>query len=137
MPAIRGTDSKKKTRRMTRGIDQIATDLTNPTHLAAYKSYKGDASDLPGGGLHYCLECAKWFDTDANLVAHGKGKVHKRRVKELREQVEGRGVPSQKEVESAAGLGVDNGVVSRREKERMNVDGGVATNTTATATATG
>lgn len=109
---------------MTRGIDQIATDLTNPTHLAAYKSYKGDASDLPGGGLHYCIECAKWFDTDDNLNKHAKGKVHKRRVKELRDQVEGRGVPSQREVEEATGLGVDNGIVTRREKEGMDVDAG-------------
>jgi bud site selection protein 20 len=117
MPAIRGADSKKKTRRMTRGIDQIALDITNPTHLAAYKSYKGDVSDLPGGGLHYCVECAKWFDSAENLGAHGKGKVHKRRVKELREQVEGAGWPSQREAEEATGLGRDDGVVTRREKE--------------------
>lgn len=128
MPAIRGTHSKRKTRRMTRGVDQIATDLENPTHLAAYKSYKGDASDLPGGGQHYCTECAKWFDTDANLRAHARGKVHKRRLRELRDQVEGKGVPSQREVEEATGRGVDNGVVSAREKESveaaMDVDGG-------------
>jgi bud site selection protein 20 len=124
MPAIRGANSKKKTRRMTRGLDEISADLHDPKHLAAYKTYKGDSSDLPGGGLHYCIECAKWFDTDHNLAAHTKGKVHKRRVKELKEMGEGIGPPSQREVEEAAGLRTDNGVVSRRQEESMEVDEG-------------
>jgi bud site selection protein 20 len=110
---------------MTRGVDQIALDLTSPSHLSAYKASKGDASDLPAGGAHYCIECAKWFDNADNLSKHGKGKVHKRRVKECREQAEGRGVPSQREVEEAVGLGRDDGVVSRMKneaKEGMEVD---------------
>jgi bud site selection protein 20 len=121
MPAIRGANSKRKCRRhaQIRGLDAIATDLTNPHHLSQYKSYKGDASDLPAGGLHYCIECAKWFDSDANLVAHAKGKVHKRRVKDLKELP-----PSQREVEEAVGLGVDDGIVTRR-RERENMEGGM------------
>ncbi|KIW00838.1 uncharacterized protein PV09_07598 [Verruconis gallopava] len=124
MPAIRGSDSKKKTRRMTRGLDEIVADLADPAHLARYQQYKGDASDLPGGGLHYCVECAKWFDTASNLAAHGKGKVHKRRLKELKEMAEGRGPPSQREAEEAAGLGVDNGVMTRKQRDGMDVDDG-------------
>lgn len=34
----------------------------------------------------------------------------------MKEQVDGKGVPSQREIEQATGLGVDNGVVTAREK---------------------
>lgn len=30
-------------------------------------------------GLHYCVECAKWFETETSLVGHRRGKPHKRR----------------------------------------------------------
>lgn len=121
MPAIRGANSKKKCRRMTRGLDQVAGDLENPAQLEKYQKYKGDASDLPAGGLHYCIECAKWFDSDDNLVSHQKGKVHKRKLKMLKE-----GAHSQQEAEEATGLTRDNGIVTRRLKEEkeaaMDVD---------------
>jgi hypothetical protein len=42
--------------------------------------------------------------------------VHKRRAKELKEQIDGKGVPTQREIEQATGLGVDNGVVTTREQ---------------------
>jgi bud site selection protein 20 len=38
-----------------------------------------DAEDLPGLGRHYCVECAKWFESEYNMKAHTKGKNHKRR----------------------------------------------------------
>ena len=78
MPAIRGQDSKKKTRRHTRDLDQIHADLRDDKHLAAFKDAT-PAEDLPGLGQHYCKECAKFFESEANRVAHTKGKVHKRR----------------------------------------------------------
>jgi hypothetical protein len=78
MPAIRGQDSKKKTRRHTRDLDQIHDDMHKKDHLEKYKSTK-NTEDLPGLGQYYCVECAKWFESDANLTAHSKGKVHKRR----------------------------------------------------------
>ena len=37
------------------------------------------AEDLPGLGRFYCIECAKWFESENNLVHHKRGKVHKRR----------------------------------------------------------
>lgn len=49
------------------------------------------------------------------MEAHQKGKVHKRRVKQLKE-----GAHTQEEAERAAGFGrVDNG---QREVEAMEVD---------------
>lgn len=78
MPAIRGGDSKKKTRRHTRDLDQIHADLHKEKHLAQYKDTK-NAEDLPGLGQFYCIECAKWFESEFNLTAHTKGKPHRRR----------------------------------------------------------
>jgi bud site selection protein 20 len=78
MPAIRGEKSKKKTRRHTRDLDQVHADLHSERHLALFKDTKL-SEDLPGLGQFYCKECAKWFESETNMVAHQKGKVHKRR----------------------------------------------------------
>lgn len=61
-----------------RGFDQIRSDLESPRHLEQYKETK-DAEDLPGLGRHYCVSCAKWFESEYNMKAHTKGKNHKRR----------------------------------------------------------
>lgn len=61
-----------------RDIDQVKSDLLSPKHLKQYKDTKAP-EDLPGLGKHYCTECAKWYDTEATLVAHRRGKPHKRR----------------------------------------------------------
>ncbi|XHG01593.1 hypothetical protein AWENTII_004965 [Aspergillus wentii] len=73
-----GALRRVKTKRMTRGYDQVREDIDSPKHLAQYKATK-DAEDLPGLGKHYCVECSKWFESEYNLVAHTKGKNHKRR----------------------------------------------------------
>jgi bud site selection protein 20 len=78
MPAIRGQDSKKKTRRHTRDLDQVHADLHDEKHLAEFKDAK-PIEDLPGLGQFYCKECARFFESDDNFKAHQKGKVHKRR----------------------------------------------------------
>jgi bud site selection protein 20 len=67
-----------KTRRKIRDVDQIQNDLASKKHLGDFQNTKAP-EDLPGLGRHYCVECAKWFDTDATLVAHRRGKPHKRR----------------------------------------------------------
>jgi bud site selection protein 20 len=87
----------------SRGYDQVHADLASPQHLAKYKATK-DPEDLPAMGQHYCVECAKWFETEHNLVAHRKGKNHKRRLRLLREDPH-----TQRTAETAVGLGVDNG----------------------------
>ncbi|KAL4798571.1 putative C2H2 finger domain protein [Aspergillus venezuelensis] len=111
MGAVRRT----KTKRRTRDYDQVRADVQSSKHLEQYKATK-DAEDLPGLGKHYCVECAKWFESDYNLVAHRKGKNHKRRVRLLREEPH-----SQKIAEAAVGLTTDNGVRSH-EANSMAID---------------
>ncbi|KAH8903907.1 hypothetical protein BR93DRAFT_184405 [Coniochaeta sp. PMI_546] len=96
---IRNKKTLTKTRRHTRDIDQIKADLLSPKHLAQHKDSHA-AEDLPGLGKHYCVECAKWFDAEVNLIGHRKGKPHRRRVKALSVEAY-----SQKEAEAARGIG--------------------------------
>ncbi|KAI6082778.1 hypothetical protein F4821DRAFT_204989 [Hypoxylon rubiginosum] len=91
-----------KTRRKIRDIDQIKADLLSPKHLAQYKESFAP-EDLPDLGKWYCTECAKWFESEVNLVVHRKGKPHRRRVKQLQEEPY-----TQKEAEAAIGLRTDN-----------------------------
>ncbi|PWY88415.1 hypothetical protein BO70DRAFT_359852 [Aspergillus heteromorphus CBS 117.55] len=108
-----GAVRKIKTKRMTRGYDQVREDIASSKHLAQYKATK-DAEDLPGLGRHYCVECSKWFESEFNLVAHRKGKNHKKRVRILREEAH-----SQKAAEAVIGLGTDNGVRSKDAEVEM------------------
>ncbi|KAK4124162.1 hypothetical protein N657DRAFT_680195 [Parathielavia appendiculata] len=103
--------TKTKTRRRTRDIDQIKADLTSPRHLQQYKETKA-AEDLPGLGRHYCVECAKWFETETSLVVHRKGKPHKRRLKQLRE-----GPYTHEEANAAIGYRIDNGPEKTKSQE--------------------
>ncbi|KAL7929387.1 hypothetical protein V8C35DRAFT_284352 [Trichoderma chlorosporum] len=74
-----------KTRRKTRDVDQIISDLRSQKHLAQYKDTKL-TQDLPGLGKNYCVACSRWFDTSVTLATHERGKPHKRRLKQLREE---------------------------------------------------
>ncbi|KAL1844094.1 hypothetical protein VTJ49DRAFT_4946 [Mycothermus thermophilus] len=95
--------TKTKTRRRVRDLDQIQADLRSPRHLQQFKETKA-TEDLPGLGRHYCIECAKWFETDSSLILHRKGKPHKRRLKQLKE-----GAYTHEEAMAAAGYRIDNG----------------------------
>lgn len=120
MPAIRGANSKKKTRRYTRDLDQVHADLASKRHLEQYHETKAP-EDLPALGDYYCVECAKWFESDVNFQGHKKGKPHKRRVRLLREEPY-----TQKEAEAAVGLTTDNGRKPKgvvEEEEEMEVEG--------------
>ncbi|KLJ12522.1 hypothetical protein EMPG_12438 [Blastomyces silverae] len=107
-----GATKRIKTKRRTRDYDQVCADISSSKHLSQYKKTKA-AEDLPGLGRHYCVECAKWFESDYNLVAHRRGKNHKRRVRILKEEPH-----SQKLAEAAIGLGTDNGT---RDVQAMDV----------------
>ncbi|RMZ88295.1 hypothetical protein DV736_g4469, partial [Chaetothyriales sp. CBS 134916] len=113
-----GSIRRSKTKRRTRDLDQVKADLQNPRHLALHKETKA-AEDLPGLGLFYCIECAKYFGDSHALNEHRRGKNHKRRVRLLKEEAH-----SQKMAEAAIGLGTDN--VPKRQKqagpERMALD---------------
>jgi bud site selection protein 20 len=118
MPAIRGSKSKKKTRRYAqiRDVDAITADLESSRHLSLYQSTKSP-EDLPALGAFYCIECAKYFESETNMVGHLRGSNHKRRVKQIKE-----GAHTQREAEEAVGLGVDNGGARAKDGGEMVVD---------------
>ncbi|KAF7874465.1 uncharacterized protein EAF02_008442 [Botrytis sinoallii] len=98
--------TKTKTRRRLRDLDQISADIRSPKHLAQHKGSKA-AEDLPGLGKWYCIECAKWYESENSMLSHLKGKPHKRRVKS---QALKEGPYTQRDAEAAIGQGpADNG----------------------------
>lgn len=99
-----------------RDLDQIKDDLLSPRHLAIYKETKA-AEDLPGLGRNYCVQCAKWFDTEQALGTHNRGKPHKRRLKQLKE-----GAYTHKEADAAGGLWIDNGKGKPDDAPHADVD---------------
>jgi len=113
---ISNKTTRTKTRRRKRDIDQIIADLRSPKHLEQHKNTKA-VEDLPGLGQWYCIECAKWFEGENSLVAHKKGKNHKRRVKALQDEPY-----TQKEAEAAIGLRTDNGPREKKNTQDMEVD---------------
>ena len=88
-------------------------DLASKKHLQDHKDSHA-SEDLPGLGRWYCIECAMWFESETNFVKHAKGKPHKRRVRQLKEEPY-----TQKDAEAAAGLTTDNG---KKTVEREMVD---------------
>ena len=85
--------------RPARDLDQIQLIDLEPEKRASLEAQPLD-HELPGLGQHYCVECARYMETDAALQTHWKSKVHKRRCKQLREPAY-----TIEESELAAGLG--------------------------------
>lgn len=71
-----------KTKRRTRDLDLILNDLSSPDSIQKLKQQAED-ENLPGLGQYYCIHCAKYFLDNNALKGHLRGKIHKRRVKEL------------------------------------------------------
>lgn len=108
-----------RTRARTKDLDQIQLDDLKPENKVKLENQPLDES-LPGLGQHYCLEvsasfmlitwfylqcyfqCARYFESEVALKAHWKTKVHKRRLKDLKEPAY-----TQAEADAAVGLGVD------------------------------
>ncbi|KAK8865611.1 hypothetical protein IAR55_000755 [Kwoniella newhampshirensis] len=99
--ARRDVHRTARTRVRVKDLDQIEIDL-RPGNRAKLERQEIDA-DKPGLGQHYCVECAKYYETELALKTHHKSKVHRRRLKELKEPAY-----TLAEAERAAGLGVDN-----------------------------
>ncbi|XP_075051638.1 zinc finger protein 593 [Mixophyes fleayi] len=87
-----------KTKRRVKDLDQIHEDL-RPEN--AHRLLKQEIDyNVPGNAQHYCLHCARYFVDLKTLKEHFKTKVHKRRLKQLKEEPY-----SQEEAERAAGMG--------------------------------
>lgn len=84
-----------KTKRRTKDLDLIYEELASQKQIDGLLNQPIDETK-PGLGQHYCIHCAKYFETAYALKTHLKTKVHKRRVKELK------GVPYTQEVANAA-----------------------------------
>ncbi|KAK6457854.1 bud site selection protein 20 [Scheffersomyces xylosifermentans] len=72
-----------KTKRRTRDLDLVYDDLSSKESIYKLKNQPLDETK-PGLGQYYCVECAKYFENQLIVDRHVKGKVHKRRVKELK-----------------------------------------------------
>lgn len=89
-----------KTKRRTKDLDLIYEDLSSQQTVQNLLNQPLD-ENKPGLGQHYCIHCAKYFETAYALKTHLKGKIHKRRVKELKH------IPYTQEVsDAAAGIGL-------------------------------
>lgn len=73
-----------KTKRRTKDLDLIYEDLASQEKITKLLNQPLDETK-PGLGQHYCIHCAKYFETAIALKTHLKTKVHKRRVKELKQ----------------------------------------------------
>ncbi|CAG0914501.1 unnamed protein product, partial [Notodromas monacha] len=87
-----------KTKRRKRDLDEIDEDL-KPSKAKQLRNMPVD-DDLPGGGQHYCVHCARHFVDEFTLQHHLRSKVHKRRMKAL--EIEPYSIA---ESERAGGLG--------------------------------
>ncbi|KAH8103896.1 hypothetical protein BXZ70DRAFT_1075788 [Cristinia sonorae] len=105
--AQRDVHRAARTRARTRDIDQIQLIDLDPKNRAALEAQALDY-EKPGLAQHYCVECAKYYESDTALRSHWRSKVHKRRCKALKEPAY-----TIEEAERAAGLG--------REERRSTV----------------
>ncbi|KAJ9106341.1 hypothetical protein QFC21_001487 [Naganishia friedmannii] len=106
--AQRDVHRAARTRVRTRDLDLIQHNDLQPEEREKLENQPID-EEKPGLGQHYCVECAKYYETDVALKTHLKSKVHRRRLKNLREPAY-----TIEESERAVGLGRDNG------KDSMN-----------------
>jgi len=91
-----------RTRARTKDLDQIQLVDLDPKNRAKLEAQEIDY-EKPGLAQHYCVECAKYYETDSALRSHWRSKIHKRRCKALKEPAY-----TIEESERAAGLGKDN-----------------------------
>ncbi|XP_032900810.1 zinc finger protein 593 [Amblyraja radiata] len=87
-----------KTKRRTKDLDQVHEDM-KPENASKLLHQTADC-DVTGNAQFYCLHCARYFIDQRSLKEHFRTKVHKRRLKKLREEPY-----TQEEAERAAGMG--------------------------------
>lgn len=66
-------------------MDLIHGDISLKESIQRLKNQPLD-ENKPGLGQYYCIECAKYFEAQPTLDRHTKSKIHKRRVKDLKQR---------------------------------------------------
>lgn len=102
-----------RTRNRARDLDQVHADLlqASSSSLSLDVKAEGPESELDevaGGGRHPCVHCARHFIDQTALDKHVASKLHKKRLRLLKERPY-----SQAEAESAAGMGSYDLIESR------------------------
>ncbi|KAF5360028.1 hypothetical protein D9758_007588 [Tetrapyrgos nigripes] len=115
--ARRDVHRASRTRARTKDLDQIQLIDLDPKNRVKLEAQPIDY-ELPGLAQHYCVECSKYYETDNALQSHWRSKVHKRRVKQLKEPAY-----TIEESERAAGLGREG---KRPTSSTIPVSGDVA-----------
>ncbi|TMW64275.1 hypothetical protein Poli38472_012897 [Pythium oligandrum] len=97
-----------------RDIDQIQDDLKLEKLSGKAMSFEVD-EDLPGLGQYYCTPCGRHFIDAKTRDVHIKGKLHKRRMKDVAQEQY-----TQAEAEAGAGRSVEKYVPLRSKEVDMD-----------------
>ncbi len=68
-----------KTKHYTKDHDQIHQDLKEENR---FQKLEIDETK-PGSGQHYCISCARFFESQATMEVHKATKKHKRMLKKM------------------------------------------------------
>jgi len=102
--AQRDVHRASRTRARTRDLDQIQLQ-----DFKRRQELESQPLDYEQTGLaqHYCVECARYFETESAIETHRKTKLHKRRCKRLEQPAY-----TIEEAERAGGVGKDTRTVA-------------------------
>ncbi|OZC05224.1 hypothetical protein X798_07784 [Onchocerca flexuosa] len=93
------SSSNKTRKRKGKDMDQIIDEIRSEKHQRLTNQQADIDLDLPGGGQFYCIECVRYFTDEKSLRSHSSSKVHRQRLKRLREPAY-----TQREAEESVGL---------------------------------
>ncbi|CCI42927.1 unnamed protein product [Albugo candida] len=82
---VKGYKKSHSTKRRSRDVDQIQDDLKLESQQNKPLKFEID-EDLPGLGQYYCTPCARHFIDATTRDLHVRTKVHKRRLKDVRQE---------------------------------------------------
>jgi bud site selection protein 20 len=98
-------------------LDQILNDdLGSEKSILSLQQQELDETK-PGLGQFYCIPCAKYFENEKALAHHQRGKVHKRRLKVIKQ-----GPYTVEEADMAAGHNVQKFLNKKQKQESITAE---------------